>query len=705
MKGVLSKIPTRLLREPKEGLLVSELAMLLKLSESITETADLKDLFARFYRLLQPIFRFEMSAVFLLSEDGQFVESLSPTFLLPSHVSPPDVPNCRMPISFLDPYPPLDSPAFYRVATKRGLEHPGVPEEFRQFLSDARIEEDVLCPLFHCGKVIGQLQLSNGPKGLILDEQLPLLRRVCQLIAGTVANAIALERLERKEHIAKCTVQLANRLMGRRDLGSFACDLAEGLSALYPLRFLSVQGLPGGASDVCLAPFQGGWRDCGGATVPWTGDVEVKEGIALRNYEPGELETAHGDRPEILALLASRGITGSAHVRLFPAESFPVTLFLGVDAGVSEQSTNPEALEKVMPQVLLALQGLIQWERNRDFQGRLQLENQAFKDELSKPSKPGLISGESSAFLACLSLARQAAPLDTTVLLLGETGTGKEMLASYVHGHSSRSDKPFVRINCASLPSALIESELFGHEKGAFTGALERHIGKFELAHGGTIFLDEVGELPLESQSKLLRVLQERELERLGGLGVISVDVRVIAATNRDLEEEVRAGRFRSDLYYRLNVFPLLLPPLRERQEDIPVLAETFLRGFARSFGRSVRMLNGAEVDVLKAYRWPGNIRELKHVMERAVITASGGEPNILVPRDAYAAGRGPERPMVLRPLDETIREQILAALRRTGGRISGPDGAAALLHLNAKTLESKMRKYGMRRQVAFAGG
>jgi transcriptional regulator with GAF, ATPase, and Fis domain len=245
---------------------------------------------------------------------------------------------------------------------------------------------------------------------------------------------------------------------------------------------------------------------------------------------------------------------------------------------------------------------------------------------------------------------------------------------------------------------------LFGHEKGAFTGAVERRIGKFELAQGGTIFLDEIGELPLESQAKLLRVLQEKEFERIGGKDVIRVDVRVLTATNRNLEEEVRKGRFRADLFFRLNVFPITIPPLRERKEDIPILAEIFLRKFSKRFGRALRTITHEEGELLQAYAWPGNIRELEHFMERSAITAMGADPNFREFRKAFVDKSDAEPTQEIRPLDEVVKDYLIMALRQAHGKVSGPDGAASKLGLNGKTLDSKMRKYGIQRKVDIVG-
>lgn len=290
---------------------------------------------------------------------------------------------------------------------------------------------------------------------------------------------------------------------------------------------------------------------------------------------------------------------------------------------------------------------------------------------------------------------QQVADTDSTILIVGETGTGKELVARAVHQRSRRKDKPLVSLNCAALSSGLIESELFGHEKGAFTGALARKLGRFELADGGTIFLDEIGEAPLDLQAKLLRVLQEGEFERVGGVSTRKVNARVIAATNRNLLHELKERRFREDLYYRLNVFPIHVPPLRERQQDIAVLAEFFINKYNRKIGRQVRGISRLELQALLDYDWPGNVRELEHMIERGVILSKGSELRIgdCLPRNESAAD-----PCVGKTLEQHDREYILATLESTRWKVSGEEGAAKLLGLKPTTLEARMRKLGIQR-------
>jgi formate hydrogenlyase transcriptional activator len=288
------------------------------------------------------------------------------------------------------------------------------------------------------------------------------------------------------------------------------------------------------------------------------------------------------------------------------------------------------------------------------------------------------------------------APTDATVLIEGETGTGKELVARAIHDLSGRSQRSFIKVNCAAIPATLLESELFGHEKGSFTGAFAQKIGRFELAHQGTLFLDEVGEIPLELQSKLLRGIQEQELERLGGNRTIHVDVRFVAATNRNLKQMVDEGKFRSDLYYRLHVFPLMVPPLRERKEDIPLLIRFFAQKHAKRMNRPIESIPSAAIEALTNYDWPGNIRELQNVIERSVILSPGRVLQIALPEVAKSS---PLPPRVSRIEESAERARILSALHDSGGKVSGPLGAAIRLGLRRTTLQSRMKKLHIEHQ------
>jgi PAS domain S-box len=365
-------------------------------------------------------------------------------------------------------------------------------------------------------------------------------------------------------------------------------------------------------------------------------------------------------------------------------------LLMGATLNITEVRRNKIELERANADLKLAL------EQIGSLKDQLQHENIYLRHEISGRYAAELNSSNSPAMRRIQEQIEQVGPTLATVLIIGETGTGKERLATALHEASPRKDRPMIRVNCAAIPAALIESELFGREKGAYTGALSRQVGRFELADRSTLFLDEVGELPLEAQAKLLRALQEKEIERLGNPKPIKIDVRVIAATNRNLANEVAAGRFREDLYYRLNVFPIELPPLRERREDIPKLVEAFVNEFALSMDKNVDGVAKASMESLRCYAWPGNIRELRNIVERAVILAKGPILKIALPNGTIQTTT-PAKPAMGR-LEDVERDYILRVLEATGWRVRGQGGAAEILGLKPSTLESRMIKLNIHR-------
>lgn len=364
---------------------------------------------------------------------------------------------------------------------------------------------------------------------------------------------------------------------------------------------------------------------------------------------------------------------------------------MGASMNISDIRRTKLALEQANQELSIALEEI------RILKDQLQQENIYLRREISgrQEQQAGLISG-SAAMEKVFMQIEQVAPTRASVLIIGETGTGKELLATAIHKASPRKDRAMICVNCAAIPSALIESELFGREKGAYTGALSKQIGRFELAHGSTLFLDEIGELPLESQVKLLRALQEKEIERLGCPKLIKVDVRIIAATNRNLSKEVAEGRFREDLYYRLNVFPIHLPPLRERREDILKLVGIFIDEFAAAMDKTIDVVAKSSLQALCQYDWPGNIRELRNVVERALILAKGPVLKINLPNETVAASSAAKSPLLF--LEDVECEHILHVLKISGWRIRGQGGAAEILGLKPSTLESRMTKLGIRR-------
>src|SRR5881296_428996 len=355
-------------------------------------------------------------------------------------------------------------------------------------------------------------------------------------------------------------------------------------------------------------------------------------------------------------------------------------------------------LSQAAGQIAIAIENALAYREISELKDKLAQEKLYLEEEIRSEMNFAEIVGKSSALRKVLKRVETVAPTGSTVLIYGETGAGKELIARAIHDLSPRKSKAFVKLNCAAIPTGLLESELFGHERGAFTGAIAQKIGRFEVANGGTLFLDEVGDIPLELQPKLLRVLQDQEFERLGSTRTIRVNVRVVAATNRNLEEMVAAGTFRNDLYYRLNVFPITLPPLRERPEDIPPLVRYFVQKFARRMNKPIETIPADAMTALSRYAWPGNVRELENAVERAVILTSG--PTLRVPmsefRDRAVAPSGGAG-----TLEATEREAILRALLETNWVLGGPQGAAARLGLKRTTLQSRIQKLGIDRSTA----
>ena len=417
-------------------------------------------------------------------------------------------------------------------------------------------------------------------------------------------------------------------------------------------------------------------------------------GKAFRTRQPLVLDRAgiEGFDSHTARLLLDEGVQSLICMPLVTHDRALGTISLASLRDAAFQQGDVDLLFQVSGQVSIAVENALAFQEIAELKNKLAQEKLYLEDEIRTEMNFDEIVGEGSSLRAVLKQVETVAPTDSTVLITGETGTGKELIARAIHNLSPRRERTFVKVNCAAIPTGLLESELFGHERGAFTGAITQRIGRFELANGGTIFLDEIGDIPLELQPKLLRVLQEQEFERLGSTQTVRVDVRLVAATNRDLSQMVSDRTFRNDLYYRLRVFPLLMPPLRERQEDIPALVRYFVEKHARRMNRAVETIPTETLDLLVRYPWPGNIRELENLIERAIIVSPG--PVLRVPVSEL---KHPSE-----PIGETLtlraaeRDHILRALEATNWVLAGPGGAAARLGMKRTTLQSKMRKLGV---------
>ncbi|HUC54789.1 MAG TPA: sigma 54-interacting transcriptional regulator [Candidatus Cybelea sp.] len=436
-------------------------------------------------------------------------------------------------------------------------------------------------------------------------------------------------------------------------------------------------------------------------------------GTAFRTMKPVTLQSPFAawlDSP-IAQIAVREGLHSVCCLPLISRNRAIGVLVLGRLRDDAFRQADISFLSQVANQIALAVENALAYREIRDLKEQLSKEKLYLEDEIRTEMNFAQIIGNSASLRRVLKHVGTVAPTDSTVLIYGETGTGKELIARAIHDLSPRSSKPFVKLNCAAIPTGLLESELFGHEKGAFTGAIAQRIGRFEVADGGTIFLDEIGEIPLELQSKLLRVLQEREFERLGSSRTLRTDARLIAATNRDLEAMVSQQKFRSDLFFRLNVFPVHVPPLRERQGDIPLLVRHLTQQFSRRMNKVMETIPSATMDALCRYHWPGNIRELQNVIERAVIISSGpalsvdvGDlkfPEVNHPEETVAAPNSTTNGALHHLLEETERQQILQTLKESNWVVAGPHGAAARLGMNRSTLQVRIRKLGISRGTA----
>jgi PAS domain S-box-containing protein len=509
---------------------------------------------------------------------------------------------------------------------------------------------------------------------------------------------------DRKRAEESVMLQLSSALLANMDVRKLLAAFSESIRALIPhdcatLGLYDPTGRGGSSSPELLVQFLGaeeGQISRGEVRLPLDGSPA---GEAFRTREPVLLGQMRGSRfaPGTTQHLTGLGMQSGCWVPLVNRGEAIGTMMVASRLESAFSSREAEMLAQVADQVAMAVDNAMALRQIAELRDRLRQEKNYLEEEINVENHFEDIVGESAGLRQVLKQIETVAPTNATVLIQGETGTGKELLARAIHRLSSRHERTFVKLNCAAIPAGLLESELFGHEKGAFTGAIARKMGRVELAHEGTLFLDEIGELPLDLQPKLLRALQEREIERLGSNRAISINVRLIAATNRDLAQMVADKEFRSDLFYRLKVFPIFAPPLRNRATDIPVLVRHFVSTHSRRMGKAIETIPKETMDALCRWPWPGNIRELENFLERAVILTRGSV--LYVPLAELETETENEIAELESPtLHEAEREHILRVLRDTKGQIGGPDGAAERLALKRTTLNSKMKKLGIER-------
>jgi formate hydrogenlyase transcriptional activator len=559
-------------------------------------------------------------------------------------------------------------------------------------------------PLTTAHRQIGILAFGSRSDAVYTDDTVAFMEQVAAIVAIAVENGINRDEAQRYELEVReerdrlqFLLDINNLLISQPDYRTLLetiCDTVQRIAeadhvgvALYDpdseqLRLDLIYDKAHGFST-------------SGAMIPLN---ESAAGITFQRGTAGIFRRTEMEQRGWIgaSLMKTEGVESMCCVPLVTRNGKLGTLYVGSPGPDAFSEGDVTLLGHASTQIAIALENARAYERLASLNAQLVDEKQYLEVELQHEF--GEIVGTSPALRNVLSAVKTVAPTDTTVLLLGETGTGKELFARAIHRLSARRDRPFVRTSVAALPATLLESELFGHEKGAFTGAAVSRAGRLEVANRGTLFLDEVGDIPMEMQPKLLRVLQEREFERLGSTRTQRIDVRIVAATNRDFDRMIEEGSFRSDLYYRLSVFPITIPPLRERAGDIPALAWHFVTQCARRLGRAVPTIPDAVMDALVRWNWPGNIRELQNVIERAVILSQGG--TLVLPFQDLKAktSKTSTSPKPAATLKDAERETIIRALRESGGVIAGPSGAAARLGLQRTTLQSKMRKLGIKR-------
>jgi formate hydrogenlyase transcriptional activator len=694
---------------PAEQSVVARYEVLIRVSQAVSAYREPKKLFDILVNELRRVIEFDGIGIAQYDETTETIQW---------HVSIDcDEPNPTM----KDKCVQKETMTCWVFQNQRPLVIPFVDQETRfpdtmEFLKTHEIQSVCMLPLTTVHRRIGSMFIASKNPDAYSEDEVRFLTMVADQMALAIDDALNFEASRTAQDQLKLLLDLTNSVVSTLDLRellrsvsgnlrrAMSCDLAgvgvpdpgnkESLR-LYALDFPDSKGF---IKEEILIPIEG----TPPGTVFRTGEPIVGMIRDLCSLISGSPPIAEGMKTGCVLPLLSRGRTHGV-------------LLLGRRDEKSFSREEMEFLMQVAGQVAIALENALAYKKIAELKEKLTQEKLYLEDEIRTELNFEEIVGKSAALRRVLQQVATVAPTGSTVLIHGETGTGKELIARAIHNLSSRQSNAFVKLNCAAIPMGLLESELFGHEKGAFTGAIAQRIGRFELANGGTVFLDEVGEIPLELQPKLLRVLQEREFERLGSTRTLSTDARLIAATNRDLASMVEEQKFRSDLFYRLNVFPVRVPSLRERPEDIPLLVRHFTEQCARRMNRKIETISSETLKQMRQYHWPGNIRELQNVIERAVILSTGPVLNVPLgeiqsrPSTTVASREGElnkvpgsaTRQGIRDVLEETERKHILGVLAQTNWVVAGPNGAATRLGMKRSTLQLRIRKLGLSRENA----
>jgi transcriptional regulator with GAF, ATPase, and Fis domain len=702
---------------------------LLSISEAISKINNRKELLRVIYQHIQPLFPFDSTSLFVMDEQQDVIYEILDSEAYPGSLQKqlteenkpaPWKLSCSSKNSWWMQHTPVTNTIQEEALYAKGYTG---SEQFNAGLAYG-LQHMIGGPMFANGKKIGAICFSSKKPNFYSEAHISMFRSISGQVAVAVANVLSNEEIAEREKIKTIQIEIGKALAEETQWNNRLLRCAILLQKEIPHAMLLTSVLMEGNEIIPYGFYQTGREEyqvlekedllrilglnSGQYKQYWQNLVKSLTGpIAYGQDEIDNLQKKHPVKERFMNYFHLR------HNLLFPmwlSKNKVVVLAFYTKEDKTYQAAHVQLIRDIQNYISLCFDRVLAFDELEKANQRISQENRYLQEEIKNEHNFDSIIGESRVLREVFKNVSLVAATDTTVLVLGETGTGKELIARSLHSSSPRAKNSFIKINCAALPAQLIESELFGHEKGSFTGAFERRIGKFELADGGSIFLDEIGELPLELQSKLLRVLQEKEFERIGGKQTLKCDVRIIAATNRKLEKEVENGRFRADLYYRLNVFPILLPPLRERREDIPLLATYFAHKFCKKMNKQFRGISTDMLDALISYQWPGNIRELENVMEQAVIVSSGTSALELARQLLFVSRLVEENSVSTRSLSTPVRtfpiakeerekmeiQAITEALQKSKGRIRGKKGAAQLLDIQPTTLESKMKKYGI---------
>jgi len=678
--------------------------LLLAIADSISEPRDVRELLAHLAGLLRQLLAYDFVAVLLHDEETGVTRLLSIESRLPT----------RLRYDGLE-FPTAGTHVEASFTTQAPIVVPDVEQEPHlphnlAILREHGIRSYLLVPLTTSVRRLGVLCFFSQRTGTYADADVVFAQRVAAQIALAIDNALNFAHAERHHRDLtdqrdrwRALLEVNNALVTTRDLPQLVERIAATLGSVVPYDHIVLTLYDDASDELHVAAVIPEVRPEQRAAFAHVAHIPLEgsaPGLAFRSKQPLLLEEFDPARfpSSFSQAVHGFGVRSACFVPLLT-----VHRTLGVLIACAQEKgrfigRDLDLLVQIGAQVAIAIENAQAFHEISALKDRIASEKVYLEEEIRGEHNFGEIVGESAALARVLRQVETVAPTDSTVLLLGETGTGKELLARAVHDRSPRRARTLVKVNCAAIPSGLLESELFGHEKGAFTGAIERKVGRFELAHQGTLFLDEVGDIPLELQAKLLRVLQDQEFERLGSTRSIKVDVRIVAATNRPLEQMVGERQFRNDLYYRLNVFPIVLPPLRDRREDIPRLVHYFVQKFARRMKRPIDTIPADAMEALCRWPWPGNVRELENVIERAVIQSQGRA--LRIPLQEFRKAPHVPSDRTTR-LEDAEREHIVKMLDEAAWIIGGPHGAAARLGMKRTTLNSRMQKLGISRHPA----